>query len=458
MLDHPPLCQIAFSVTDLARTHRWYQDVFGFLPAGGTRLFRGPIASRVQGLPNAASTCWWLVDRQEFFQLELFEFQSPPVRPRPADWRPCDTGYTMVGLHVADFDATLARLATHKTQPIAPPVGPPGKRRVCVRDPEGVVLELMEDDPCAAFRRPHERPEIPVSAVSVTLSVPDLERSRRFFVDTLGLPLLDGVQLHGPEHEALWGLAGAKRTAVVLRSGDCLLELVQYHDPIGKPWPEGYRISDQGLLNIALGFRSKAAFDAAHARCAAGGYRGNWRPFNLGAWAVVYVNDDQGFSVELLFVRRWYDGPMGFGPSMPYVNARVRIAAPPEVVWRAISDHARMPEWTPFRECVVMRPGKPDPNGLGAVRRVTGTGTAIEEEVVLWDPPHRFDYRLTKGAPLRDHRGHVFLTPDGDGTHVQWTIRFRPVVPGTGAPLRAVLQRAFAGALRKLKRRIEAGQ
>jgi short-subunit dehydrogenase len=34
----------------------------------------------------------------------------------------------------------------------------------------------------------------------------------------------------------------------------------------------------------------------------------------LGAWSVVYVNDDQGFSVELLHVEPWYEGRMGFRP------------------------------------------------------------------------------------------------------------------------------------------------
>lgn len=44
------------------------------------------------------------------------------------------------------------------------------------------------------------------------------------------------------------------------------------------------------------------------------GLKGNWRPLNLGAWSVVHVNDEQGFSVELLFVRPWYDRIMGFLP------------------------------------------------------------------------------------------------------------------------------------------------
>ena len=90
------LSQIAASVTDLRRTQRWYREVLGLEPAGGTNLFAGPVASMVQGVPRAASTCWWLVDRQDQFQLELFEFRSPPVRRLPPDWRPCDVGYTTI--------------------------------------------------------------------------------------------------------------------------------------------------------------------------------------------------------------------------------------------------------------------------------------------------------------------------------------------------------------------------
>ena len=99
------LSQIAISVTDLRRAQRWYREVLGLEPAGGTNLFAGPLASMVQGVPRAASTCWWLVDRQDLFQIELFEFRSPLVRSLPRDWRPCDIGYTTVSFWVADLDA-----------------------------------------------------------------------------------------------------------------------------------------------------------------------------------------------------------------------------------------------------------------------------------------------------------------------------------------------------------------
>jgi short-subunit dehydrogenase/catechol 2,3-dioxygenase-like lactoylglutathione lyase family enzyme len=308
------LSQIALSVSDLRRTQGWYRDILGLEPGGGTNLFAGPLASMVQGIPRSASTCWWLVDRQDLFQVELFEFRSPLVRAMPADWRPCDIGYTTVAFAVDDLDAALGRARAAGSAPLMDPTGAIGERRVCLRDPDGVLVELMEDDPRAQSTRPRPRPEIPAVARGVTLSVPDLDRSRRFFGDVLGLTVAEGVELHRPEHEALWGLDGARRERVCMWADDFLVELVSYSDPAGRPPPDGYRISDLGLLNIAFGFRDRAGFEAAFERCIEAGFEGNGPPVRLGAWSVVYVNDDQGFSVELLHVEPWYEGQMGFRP------------------------------------------------------------------------------------------------------------------------------------------------
>jgi short-subunit dehydrogenase/catechol 2,3-dioxygenase-like lactoylglutathione lyase family enzyme len=308
------LSQIALSVSDVRRSQRWYRDVLGLEPGGGTNLFAGPLSSMVQGIPRAASTCWWLVDRQDLFQVELFEFRSPLVRGLPPDWRPCDVGYTTVSFAVDDLDAAVERARDGASEPLTEPIGDPGQRRVCLRDPDGVLVELMEDDPRSPEPRERPRPELGSVARAVTVSVPDLETSRRFFADVLGLDVAEGFALHGPEHEALWGLDGAKCERVCLWADDFLVELVAYSDPAGCPWPEGYRISDLGLLNIAFGFRDRSEFDEACRRCAEAGVEGNGPPLHLGAWSVIYVNDDQGFSVELLHVERWYEGQMGFKP------------------------------------------------------------------------------------------------------------------------------------------------
>jgi catechol 2,3-dioxygenase-like lactoylglutathione lyase family enzyme len=307
------LSQIALSVTDLRRAHAWYERL-GFLPAGGTNLFMGPIASMVQGVPRAASTCWWLVDSQDHFQVELFEFRSPPVSPLPADWHPNDIGYSMIGVHVADLDETLASLGATGTEPLTDPIGAPGERRVCVRDPDGVLVELMEDDPRSPAPRERPRAGAKVTARSITLSVPSLDRSRRVFGDVLGLEPAVGLTLHAPEHEALFGLDGAKRGSMLLWADDFLVELVEYTDPRGLPRPSGYRITDQGLLNIAFGFRDRRDFKRTLRRCTEAGLVPNGPALRFGAWSVVYVNDSDGFSIELLHAERWYERQLGFKP------------------------------------------------------------------------------------------------------------------------------------------------
>ena len=266
----PPLNQIAFSVVDLRLTERWFREGFGLVPAGGSRaLMRGPLAANVQGLPRAASTCWWLLGRNSWFQLELFQFDRPIAKLMPADFRPCDIGYTRIGIWVEDFDATWKRLAGLGSQPLTEPLGERGGRRACVRNPDGVYVEVMEDDPLPQFNR-RGRVDCPSAIRSVTVSVPQLSDAAAFFEEGIGLKA-STVALHTPEHEALWGLAGATTESRLFDGGEVLIEVVQYLDPAGKPRPDDYRLSDQGILNIAFGARRKADFNTVYRRAEAFG-------------------------------------------------------------------------------------------------------------------------------------------------------------------------------------------
>jgi catechol 2,3-dioxygenase-like lactoylglutathione lyase family enzyme len=313
------LVQIASSCRDLLATRSWYAECFGYLPAAGgfdSETYPESIEiAGLQGVPGASMQVIWAVDQQEFFQLEFFQYRAPEARPLPADWRPCDIGYTTIGLHVADLDAALRRLAESGTEPLTPPLEVSGARRVCVRDPDGVLLELMEDDPRVTGDGPRPRPGVPVAARMVRASVPDLARSVAYFVDTVGMRRHEPT-LHGLEHERLWGLEGAKRRVELLSAGDLWLELAEYEDPRPAPWPDGYRISDLGILNIALGTRDKEVFRATKEAVESAGYRVN--PGNdVGFGAFVYTMDDQGFSVEFMYLDESADTRAGFTPEEP---------------------------------------------------------------------------------------------------------------------------------------------
>lgn len=464
----PPLNQIALSVIDLRVTERWFREGFGLLPSGGGRLLtRGAVASRIQGLPSVASTVWWLVGKNPWAQLELFQFESPIAKLMPVDTRPCDIGYRRIGLWVADFDATLANLARLGTSPLTDPLGPRGDRRACVRSPDGVFVEIMERDPLPALA-PTGRPDCPVAVRSVSLSVPDLVKSASFFGSTLSADEVD-VPLHTPEHEALWGLGGAKTKSKVFQAGDVLLEIVQYADPVGRPWPEGYRVSDQGILNIALGARNKRDHLQVYQRACAAGAKPNSAPVHLSplvAGGVVYVNDEQGFSVEILWLgtsranRDWGFDPLPItrrpDPDTHRIEHTVRIAAPITKVWEAFADHEGMSAWSGFKGVKQTADGVPDRRGRGAERWMKGPAGAIAEQVVDWQPPHSMRYRVIQGSPLVCHQGEIRLAPAGAETEVTWTIRFRSKVPGTGGLLRAVLNRGLRAALGNLQALLEA--
>jgi uncharacterized protein YndB with AHSA1/START domain len=117
-----------------------------------------------------------------------------------------------------------------------------------------------------------------------------------------------------------------------------------------------------------------------------------------------------------------------------------QVAAPPETVFAVLTEHHRYAEITPMRRSVLEREGEPAPNGVGAIRVLTAAGPPLREEVIAYEPPHRFSYKLLSGAPVRDHVGTVELTPREGGTQVVYAVRTTPTVPLVGVPVVAVVK------------------
>jgi hypothetical protein len=95
-----------------------------------------------------------------------------------------------------------------------------------------------------------------------------------------------------------------------------VVELVEYLQPAVRRRPAGYLISDQGILNIALGCTEKALFDRVYERAVASGFHGITEPWTVPDVAtVVYLNGPFGCSVELLHVPTTAFERMGFVPA-----------------------------------------------------------------------------------------------------------------------------------------------
>jgi uncharacterized protein YndB with AHSA1/START domain len=118
-----------------------------------------------------------------------------------------------------------------------------------------------------------------------------------------------------------------------------------------------------------------------------------------------------------------------------------RIAAPPKTVFDVLTDHRGYAKITPMRKVVLEREGNPAPNGAGAIRVLYSVGPPLREEIVSYEAPTRFSYKVFAGAPIRDHLGTVELSPDGDGTRMVYAVKMLPTVPlGGGVVIGAIKQ------------------
>ena len=297
----PSLAQVALCTADIPRTARIFVEVLGFADAGGKPRW-GADAAQIQELPTGDDTrcmMWWLVGRQEFVQVELFHHTSPAQRPRRPGWRPSDLGWVRFGVEVADFDLTMHRLLEAGLATLTAPAAVNGVRRVCFQEPGAeVIVEIME----AAASGP--------ALGYVTASVSDLERARAYFGGAFGLEEIEPI--HRPEHEQLWGLDGARRTCAAFRAGDVVLEVVQYETPAARPPAADALLSDQGIMNAALGYRDRTDMVRATAAATALGATATTAvPEVAGS---VYLRLADGLSFEQLLVPAGLDDLYGFVP------------------------------------------------------------------------------------------------------------------------------------------------
>lgn len=122
---------------------------------------------------------------------------------------------------------------------------------------------------------------------------------------------------------------------------------------------------------------------------------------------------------------------------MQRISRTVTSPLPPDQIFARLADAMSWPQWSPIGRADVERGGP----GLGEIRRFTTGRVVSREEVVVFDPPRRFAYRLLSGLPLRDYLAEVTITPAGDGSRILWTSTFRGRWPGSGPLYRMVLDR-----------------
>jgi uncharacterized protein YndB with AHSA1/START domain len=146
---------------------------------------------------------------------------------------------------------------------------------------------------------------------------------------------------------------------------------------------------------------------------------------------------------------------------MKTITVTRTINAPIEKVFDLLADHGNYQKNFGVKGSKLIKEGKPDRNGLGAVRWIDAGLMQFEEEVTAYERPRRFDYLIIKcSAPLEHRGGSVRFESVGNATRVTWTSEMRMNVPVIGGLLTRILVgkigQAFGSMLKQTEQRLAA--
>jgi uncharacterized protein YndB with AHSA1/START domain len=124
---------------------------------------------------------------------------------------------------------------------------------------------------------------------------------------------------------------------------------------------------------------------------------------------------------------------------------------PPDRLFAYLAEHENLGDLFGMRVERVRDGETGQRNGVGSVRRLSFGGVApLEESITAYEPNERIEYRITKGSPLRDHRGEMLFTErPGGGTHLRYEISFGAKLPGADRIVARGLRRSIPKGLDK---------
>ncbi|MCW2601129.1 MAG: hypothetical protein JWM02_2958 [Frankiales bacterium] len=129
------------------------------------------------------------------------------------------------------------------------------------------------------------------------------------------------------------------------------------------------------------------------------------------------------------------------------------FALPVERVYAYLAEHEHL---GPLFGATItrVRDGDTTRNGIGSIRRLkVGPLPAFEETVLEALPNERIVYRISKGSPLRNHRGVMDFSSTGTGSRLRYVIEFGAVVPGLDRLVKVGLDRNVRNGLKTIDSR-----
>jgi len=127
-------------------------------------------------------------------------------------------------------------------------------------------------------------------------------------------------------------------------------------------------------------------------------------------------------------------------------------ALPPEQVFAHLSEHENLADLFGAKVTRLKDGTDGNRNGVGSSRELkVGPARPFEETVTEFVPNELIVYEITKGSPLKNHRGEMRFTPEAGGTHLHYEVSFSSKLPGVDIIVAQGLRRNIAKGLTRVQ-------
>ena len=131
---------------------------------------------------------------------------------------------------------------------------------------------------------------------------------------------------------------------------------------------------------------------------------------------------------------------------------------PVDTIFSLLTDHQAFAQVVNAKIKRVVDSQDENKNGLGSVRRINAfPAPAFEETVVTFEPNQLMEYVVSKGSPIKNHKGRMEFSDEQGKTRLNYTIDFEPKPPFLffGSILKKAIEKPIRDGLKRLADRYD---
>ena len=142
--------------------------------------------------------------------------------------------------------------------------------------------------------------------------------------------------------------------------------------------------------------------------------------------------------------------------SRQHIEIQQSFNAPVETIFNILTDHESFGKVIATKIQRVVDSKEENKNGVGSVRRIFSFPVpAFEETVITFKPNSLMEYVVSKGSPIKNHKGRMEFSEEGGKTKLSYFIDFDPrlVFTPLGTVLKSAIEKPIRQSLEKLSNR-----